>query len=88
LVEKWIPPIRSETAEIGQKTKGILGVKHAKMISMLKLMLQLCGCNLATTWCMECLQKTSSKKKCLPCQNGVIQSHFVCLLAIYGGSSA
>jgi hypothetical protein len=27
LVEKWIPPSRSETAEIGKKTKGILGVK-------------------------------------------------------------
>jgi hypothetical protein len=27
LVEKWIPPSRSETTEIGQKTKGILGVK-------------------------------------------------------------
>jgi hypothetical protein len=27
LVEKWIPPSRLETAEIGQKTEGILGVK-------------------------------------------------------------
>jgi hypothetical protein len=27
LVEKWIPPSRSETEEIGQKTEGILGVK-------------------------------------------------------------
>jgi hypothetical protein len=28
LVEKWIPPTRSETAKIGQKkTEGILGVK-------------------------------------------------------------
>jgi hypothetical protein len=26
LVEKWIPPTRSETAEIGKKTEGILGV--------------------------------------------------------------
>jgi hypothetical protein len=26
LVEKWIPPSSSETAEIGQKTKGILGI--------------------------------------------------------------
>jgi hypothetical protein len=26
LVEKWIPPSRSKTAEIGQKTEGILGV--------------------------------------------------------------
>jgi hypothetical protein len=26
LVEKWIPPTRSETAEFGQKTEGILGV--------------------------------------------------------------
>jgi hypothetical protein len=26
LVEKWIPPTRSETAEIGQKAEGILGV--------------------------------------------------------------
>jgi hypothetical protein len=27
LVEKWIPPSRSEIAEIGKKTEGILGVK-------------------------------------------------------------
>jgi hypothetical protein len=27
LVEKWIPPTRSEAVEIGQKTEGILGVK-------------------------------------------------------------
>jgi hypothetical protein len=27
LVEKWIPPSRSETLKIGQKTEGILGVK-------------------------------------------------------------
>jgi hypothetical protein len=27
LVEKWIPPSRLETVEIGQKTEGILGVK-------------------------------------------------------------
>jgi hypothetical protein len=27
LVEKWIPPSRLETTEIGQKNKGILGVK-------------------------------------------------------------
>jgi hypothetical protein len=26
VVEKWIPPSRSETAEIGKKTEGILGV--------------------------------------------------------------
>jgi hypothetical protein len=26
-VEKWIPSTRSKTAEIGQKTEGILGVK-------------------------------------------------------------
>jgi hypothetical protein len=26
LVKKWIPPSRSETAEIGKKTEGILGV--------------------------------------------------------------
>jgi hypothetical protein len=31
LVEKWIPASRSETAEIGQKTKGILGVKIIKV---------------------------------------------------------
>jgi hypothetical protein len=30
LVEKWIPPTRSETAWIGKKTKGILGVKLIK----------------------------------------------------------
>jgi hypothetical protein len=28
MVEKWIPPTMLETAEIGQKTKGILGVKE------------------------------------------------------------
>jgi hypothetical protein len=28
LVEKWIPPTRSETAEFGQKTEGFLGVKN------------------------------------------------------------
>jgi hypothetical protein len=27
LVEKWIPPSRSKTAEIGQKIEGILRVK-------------------------------------------------------------
>jgi hypothetical protein len=27
LVEKWIPPSRSEIAKIGVKTEGILGVK-------------------------------------------------------------
>jgi hypothetical protein len=27
LVEKWIPSSRSETAEIGKKIEGILGVK-------------------------------------------------------------
>jgi hypothetical protein len=26
LVEKWIPPTMSKIAEIGKKTKGILGV--------------------------------------------------------------
>jgi hypothetical protein len=30
LVEKWIPPTRSETTEIGQKTEGVLGVKMTK----------------------------------------------------------
>jgi hypothetical protein len=29
LVEKWILPSRSETAKIGQKTEGILGVKRS-----------------------------------------------------------
>jgi hypothetical protein len=28
LVEKWIPPSRLEIVEIGQNTKGILGVKE------------------------------------------------------------
>jgi hypothetical protein len=32
LVEKWIPPSRSETAENGQKTKGILGIKWCLLI--------------------------------------------------------
>jgi hypothetical protein len=27
LVEKWIPPSRSEIAKIGIKTEGILGIK-------------------------------------------------------------
>jgi hypothetical protein len=29
LVEKWIPSSRSETAEIGKKIEGILGVKES-----------------------------------------------------------
>jgi hypothetical protein len=33
LVKKWIPLSRSEIAEIGQKTKGILGVKMNKSIN-------------------------------------------------------
>jgi hypothetical protein len=32
LVDKWIPPSRSEIAEIGKKTKGILGVKEEQLI--------------------------------------------------------
>jgi hypothetical protein len=32
LVDKWIPPTRSETAEIGKKTRGILGVKSSKLV--------------------------------------------------------
>jgi hypothetical protein len=28
LVEKWIPPSRSEIAKIGQKIEGILGVNY------------------------------------------------------------
>jgi hypothetical protein len=28
LVEKWIPPSRLETTEIGKKIEGILGVKR------------------------------------------------------------
>jgi hypothetical protein len=31
LVEKWIPPSRSKTTEIGQKIEGILGVKTSKL---------------------------------------------------------
>jgi hypothetical protein len=34
LVEKWLSPSRSETAEIGKKTEGILGVKQLKEKSM------------------------------------------------------
>jgi hypothetical protein len=34
LVEKWIPPSRSETAKIGQKTEGILGVKDYNVLSL------------------------------------------------------
>jgi hypothetical protein len=37
LVEKWIPPSRSEIAEIGQKNRRILGDKHALVILGLKL---------------------------------------------------
>jgi hypothetical protein len=34
LVEKWIPPSRLETAEIGKKKEGILGVnKSSVMVS-------------------------------------------------------
>jgi hypothetical protein len=29
MVEKWIPPTMSETAEIGKKTEGILGVNRS-----------------------------------------------------------
>jgi hypothetical protein len=32
MVEKWIPPTRSETAEIGKKTEGILGVNHNTVV--------------------------------------------------------
>jgi hypothetical protein len=32
LVEKWIPPSRSKTAQIGQKTEGILGVNYQKVL--------------------------------------------------------
>jgi hypothetical protein len=34
LVEKWIPPSRSETAEIGKKTEGILGVKQKSFVDL------------------------------------------------------
>jgi hypothetical protein len=37
LVEKWIPPTRSETAEIGQKAEGILGVKKGCFEAVLSL---------------------------------------------------
>jgi hypothetical protein len=34
-IEKRIPPSRSETAKIGQKTEGILGVKlHSKLFEL------------------------------------------------------
>jgi hypothetical protein len=36
LVKKWIPPSRSETAEIGQKTEGILGVNMSKLFKRLQ----------------------------------------------------
>jgi hypothetical protein len=32
LVEKWTLPSRSETAEIGKKTEGILGVKAGSIV--------------------------------------------------------
>jgi hypothetical protein len=32
LVEKWIPPTRSETTEIGKKTEGILGVNYQGIV--------------------------------------------------------
>jgi hypothetical protein len=35
LVETWIPPSRSETADIGKKTEGILGVKMENLILLL-----------------------------------------------------
>jgi hypothetical protein len=31
LVEKWIPPTRSESAEFGQKTEGILEVNPKEL---------------------------------------------------------
>jgi hypothetical protein len=34
LVEKWIPPSRSETAKIGKKTKGILGVNNPALVEL------------------------------------------------------
>jgi hypothetical protein len=37
LVEKWIPPSRSKTAEIGQKTEGILGVNRYRDSSVQSL---------------------------------------------------
>jgi hypothetical protein len=33
LVNKWIPPSRSETAKIGKKTEGILGVNECVQAS-------------------------------------------------------
>jgi hypothetical protein len=36
LVEKWIPPSRSEAAKIGQKTKGILGVNVQELMSIVR----------------------------------------------------
>jgi hypothetical protein len=32
LVEKWNPPTRSETTEIGKKTEGILGVNYQGIV--------------------------------------------------------
>jgi hypothetical protein len=37
LVEKWIPPSRSEIVEIGEKTEGILGVKKGCFEAILSL---------------------------------------------------
>jgi hypothetical protein len=34
MVEKWIPPTMSETAKIGQKTEGILGVNPQNQSTM------------------------------------------------------
>jgi hypothetical protein len=31
LVEKWNPPTRSKTAEIGKKTEGIVGVNTSEI---------------------------------------------------------
>jgi hypothetical protein len=44
LVEKWIPPSRSETAKIGQKTEGILGVKSV-FLAYFCIFFQLGYCN-------------------------------------------
>jgi hypothetical protein len=43
LVKKWIPSSRSETAEIGQKTEGILGVNPG--FSKISRVLEKCSGN-------------------------------------------
>jgi hypothetical protein len=57
LVEKWIPPSRSETAEIGKKIEGILGVKMGCtfifLVFLKSFYMQPHGYNYRREWCQK-----------------------------------